>query len=119
MSVSNLSEFLEERTGGLLRGIARYNGTTSDVLHLREDVKQQRMRSEIDRILYRVRPEAFPKEEQSFPFGDLYATVRVFEEAILLHFPTDIDQGIVVSLEPDVATELNTFIGKCLERLEE
>lgn len=119
MTVSDLTGFLEKRAGELLRGIARYEGNSSDVLYLRDDVKRQRMRSEIDRILNRVRAESSPKEERSFPFGDLHATVRAFDDATILHFPTGVDRGVVVSLEPGAAQDLNTFVGKCLEQIEE
>lgn len=118
MGIPDLSDFLEERAGDLLRGICRYDGDTTDVLYLRDDVKKQRMRSEIDRILNRVRPESSSKEEQSFPFGDLYSTVRTFEEATILHFPTGNDRGVVVSLESDAAQDLNTFVGQCLDQIE-
>lgn len=119
MTVSDLTEFLEKRAGELLRGIARYEADASDVLYLRDDVKRQRIRSEIDRILNRVRAESSPKEERSFPFGDLHATVRVFDDATILHFPTGVNRGVVVSLEPDIAQDLNTFVRQCLEQIEE
>lgn len=119
MTVSDLTEFLQERADSLLRGIARYDGDSSDVLYLRDDVKKQRMRSEIDRVLSRVRPESSPKEERSFPFGDLHATVRAFEDATILHFPMGADRGVVVSLEPGAAQDLNTFVGTCLDQIEE
>lgn len=117
MTVSELTEFLEERAGSLLRGIARYDGDSTDVIYLRGDVKKQRMRSEIDRILNRVRPESSAKEERSFPFGDLHATVRAFDDASILHFPMGVDRGIVVSLEPGASQDLNTFVGECLDQI--
>lgn len=119
MTVSDLTEFLENRAGSLLRGITRYDGNSTDVLYLRDDVRNQRMRSEIDRILNRVRSESSAKEERSFPFGDLHATVRAFDDATVLHFPIGVDRGIVVALEPGAAQDLNTFVGKCLDRIEE
>lgn len=117
MGVSDLQDFLEERAGSLYRGMVRYDGDTTDVLYLRDDVREERMRSEIDRMLRRLRPESKSKETQSFPFGQLYATVRSFEEAVIMHFPIGRDRGIVVSLEPGAAKSLNTFIRRCQQRL--
>jgi hypothetical protein len=75
------------------------------------------MLSQIDRMLKRLRPEASQNEEQSFPFGDLHATVRVFDDAIILHFPVAANQGVVVSLEPDAARQLTTFINRCQQQI--
>lgn len=119
MAVADLLEFLENRADELLRGTARYDGDSTDVLYLRDDLKKQRMRSEIDRMLNRLRPESTAKEERSFPFGDLHATVRAFEKATILHFPTGVDKGILVALESEAAQDLNTFIGECMKRIEQ
>lgn len=89
----------------------------TDVLYLRDDIRETRLTSQIDRMLGRLRPEASSREERSFPFGELNATVRLFDEAILLHFPVGNDRGIVVSLEPETACDLNTFIGECEKRI--
>lgn len=117
MDVGPLIEYLEQRAREYHRGTVRYDGDDTTVLYLRDDLKQARLTSEIDRMLSRLRPEAHPREERSFPFGELRATVRLFDEAILLHFPIGNDRGIVVSLEPETARDLNTFIGECEKRI--
>lgn len=113
MSASALIDYLEDRAGEYHRGTVRYDGGSTDVLHLREDIRERRLISEIDRMLDRLRPESSPNEERAFPFGDLSATVRIFDEAIILHFPTGTDRGVVVALEAESARDLNTFIGEC------
>lgn len=112
-----LIDYLEQRAGEHHRGTVRYDGDDTDVLYLRDDIRETRLTSQIDRMLGRLRPEASSKEERSFPFGELNATVRLFDEAILLHFPVGNDRGIVVSLEPETARDLNTFIGECEKRI--
>lgn len=112
-----LIDYLERRAGEYHRGTVRYDGEETDVLHLRDDLRETRLRSEIDRMLGRLRPEATAKEERSFPFGDLHTTVRLFDEALILHFPIGPDRGIVVALEPETARDLNTFIGECQQRI--
>ena len=117
MSATDLVNYLEERAGEYHRGTVRYDQTDTDVLHLRDDVREERMLSEINRMLQRLRPEATMQEEQAFPFGELHATVRVFEDALVLHFPISSKHGVVVSLEPETARNLNTFLGECEKRI--
>jgi hypothetical protein len=117
MPAAELLAYLDDRAGDHHRGTARYNAEDTKILYLRDDLKKTRLSSEVDRMLRRLRPESSPKEEQSFPFGDLHATARLFDEAIILHFPTGTNRGIVVSLEPETARQLNTFIGECQKRL--
>lgn len=86
------------------------------MLYLRTDLREERLSSQIGRMLTRLRPEASSSEERSFPFGDMHATVRLFDAAIVLHFPTGHNRGTVVSLAPEVARELDTFVGDCLRQ---
>lgn len=118
MSSGNLLDFLRERAGDHLRGVARYTGNETDILYLREDIKEQRIQSQVDRMINRLRPESAPGEERAFPFGDLYVTVRRFEDAIIMHFPRGPDQGFIIALEPECAGDLNRFTSECLKRID-
>jgi hypothetical protein len=119
MPAAELLAYLDDRAGDYHRGTVRYNAEETKILYLRDDLKKSRLSSEVDRMLRRLRPEATSKEKQAFPFGDLHATARLFDEAIILHFPTGTNRGVVVSLEPETARQLNTFIGECQKRLPE
>lgn len=114
MSTPELVSFLQQEAGDLLRGVVRYTGDSEDVLTLREDIQEYRLQSEIDRMLTRLRPESHGAEERAFPFGDLYVTVRRFEDAIVLHFPTGSEHGVVIALEPEAGRDLNQFTSRCL-----
>lgn len=113
MPHDELLSYLRHRADHHLRGVVHYNGDETDILYLRDDIRRERMMSEIDRMLRRLRPDSEPSEERAFPFGDLYATVRRFEEPVILHFPQGDDRGLVVALEPD----LNSFIEECRRRV--
>lgn len=63
MASSDLMNFIEDRTGDMDRGTARYDGESTGVVYLRDDLREQRIQSEIDRKLNRVRTEATSKEE--------------------------------------------------------
>ena len=117
MPSSELDAYLEERAGEYHRGTIVYDGSEIDVQYLRSDIAKNLMLSKIDRMHSRLRPESMSKEEHSFPFGHLRATVRSFEAAIILHFPIGENRGVVVSLEPETAQNLNTFIGECTQRI--
>lgn len=117
MSENELVDYLENRAAEYHRGTVHYDGDSTDVLHLRDDLKEKWIMSEIDRMLTRLRPESSPDEERAFPYGDMRATVRLFDEAIILHFPTGPNRGVVVALEPETATDLDTFVGECLKRI--
>ncbi|WP_224449322.1 hypothetical protein [Haloprofundus salilacus] len=96
----------------------QYDDDENDVLYLREDLREERLLSEIDRMLARLKPESLAAEERSFPFGELYVTVRRFESAIIMHFPMGKQRGIVVSLEPDAARNLNRFTSECIQQID-
>jgi len=117
MSGADLVQYLRDRVGNALRGVIRYHQGTSDVLYLRDDVREVRLQSQIDRMLSRLEPESHSAEEEAFPFGDLYVTVRRFEKAIIMHFPTGNNRGVAVSLEPETAHNLNTFTTECLQQI--
>jgi hypothetical protein len=119
MGLDLLLTYLDEKANKYHRGTVRYDGDNTDVAYLRDDIREERLDSQIDRMLRRVRPEASAKEERSFPFGDFHCTARVFDEALVLHFPTGKDRGIVVTLEPETARDMNTFIGECESRIQQ
>ncbi len=75
------------------------------------------MQSRIDRMLRGLKPESMRAEEAAFPFGDLYVTVRCFDEAIILHFSKEQEKGIIVSLEPAIATDLTSFARTCSQEI--
>lgn len=118
MAYSVLVDYLKDCVGESLRGVVRYHEDSMDLLYLREDVRESRLQSQLDRMLTRLAPESHASEERSFPLGDLYVTVRRFEEAIIMHFPTGRNRGVVVSLEPETARNLNTFTTECLRRIQ-
>ena len=117
MGLGELLRYLEKQAGSNLRGVARYDYDSTDVPYLREDIREVRMLSQVDRMLRRLRPESDPNEEKAFPFGDMHATLRIFDEAVIMHFPLGVGRGIVVAMEPEAASQLTTFVDGCLSRV--
>ena len=115
----SLSSYLNDRVGDQLRGVAHYREDDFTVVYLRDDIREHRHRDEIDQMLTRIKQEGTANEEQSFPFGHLHATLRIFDETIFMHLPIENLSGVVVALEPEVALKLNSFVGDCLEHIYE
>ena len=113
----SLSAYLNNRVDDLLRGVAHYQQDGFEVVYLRDDIQERRHREEVDKMLTRIKQEGTAEEEQSFPFGHLHATLRIFDETIFMHFPIENQTGVVVALEPEVARSLNSFVGDCLDHI--
>lgn len=116
--LEELTPYLKKTAGETLRGVVSYDGDEYDVRFIRDDLRERRVKSEVDKMIDRLRQESRSRERRSFPFGDINATVRSFEEAMVLHFPKTQERGIVVTLDPEIARQLNTFLGSCLERID-
>lgn len=115
---TELTPYLKDTAGEYLRGVVAYNGNEYDIQFIRDDLRERRLKSEVDKMIDRLRHESRSREHRAFPFGDLNGTVRSFEEAMVLHFPSTQERGTVVTLDPGVARQLNTFLGSCIERID-
>jgi hypothetical protein len=114
--IDQLTPYLKDEVGEYLRGIVVYDGSEYDIRHIRDDLRTQRLKSEVDAMIERLRRESRPAERRAFPFGAVNGSVRSFEEAMVMHFPRTQGRGTIVTLDPAVARQLNTFIGSCLSR---
>ncbi|WP_158057073.1 DUF7522 family protein [Halorussus halophilus] len=116
-----LADFLKQRVGDHLRSVLYYDSDGGNVLYLRDDVAEQYDDSEREKVLQDVRLEAFekPHQEDLYEHGPLNCTVRCFEDAVEMHFAHDETSGTAVALDGEVFAIHNTFIGKCLEAMEE
>ena len=115
---NQLVSYLKDQAGGYLRGVAIYTADEYDVVYLRDDVRSQRFENEVDAMIDRLRQESRAREHRSFPFDDLNGTVRSFGDAMVMHFPRTRERGTVITLDPGVARDLNTFMSECLQRIE-
>ena len=117
MGTDNLQAFLQNRLNTSFRGMIKYDSTGKQIIYLRDDINRQRLERHCDRMIQRMKPEVSPAEKEAFPVGDLHATLRYFDEAIILHLPTSQQGGVIVSLEPDVGRQFNCFVNSCLQEL--
>lgn len=114
----NLISFLKDTAGEYLRGIAVYDTNGYESLYVRDDVRAEHFESEVDRMMDRLRQESRVRDHRDFPFDDLNGSVRSFGEALVMHFPHGQERGTVITLDPGVARQLNTFMAECVQRIE-
>lgn len=115
---TELTPYLKKTAGEYLRGVVWYQDDEYDIQYIRDDLRTQRFKAEVDKMITRLRRESRLGERRAFPFGEVNAIVRSFDEAMVMHFPHTQSRGTVVTLDPEVARQLNTFIGSCLERID-
>lgn len=113
-----LITYLRSQAGDYLRGVATYNAEEYSVLYLRDDLRTQHFETDLDKIHDRLRYESRAREQRAFPFGPLDGTVRLFEEAMVLHYPHTQERGTVITLDPEVGRDLAAFMRECEKRIE-
>ncbi|MFC7080377.1 DUF7522 family protein [Halorussus caseinilyticus] len=124
MSVTSseaLTEFLRNRVGDHLRSVIYYDDDGGEVLYVREDVADQYTDDDIDQVVRDVRLEAVekPHQESLYEHGPLNCTVRSFDDAVEMHFPHDETSGTAVALDGEVFAIHGTFIGQCMDAMDD
>lgn len=120
MPIDEFVEFLEDQAGSSLRVVTWYAEDDFGGLYLRSDLDREavveRVRHLSERLMRADAPiEGSPLEE----LGEEEATVQVREHAVILRFPLDGTEGLIVSLDVDAARDLHGFVLDCHERLDD
>lgn len=115
--VEGLAEVLRERTGEYLRGVGLYDADGYEILYVRPNLRRETLELEVERMVSHLRRESRVREQQAFPFGELDGTVRLFEDAVVLHFPLPQEHGAIVTLDTEAARQLHEFMRDCLDHL--
>jgi hypothetical protein len=58
------------------------------------------------------------RRAEALSVGDHHVTVRMYDEALILHFPQDDEVGTVVTLDLAAAGELSGFVADVLAHLD-
>jgi len=109
-----LLEKLRPLAGDGLRGAVHYHGRRQAPLYVREDVAEAYSDREIGRAIDDLALEAFgdpTRLTELYNLGDLEATVRWFENGVLVHYPYSGVSGVAVSFDHDVGAPLQTLVG--------
>ncbi|WP_135853305.1 DUF7522 family protein [Halorussus salinus] len=115
-----LVDFLRSKAGDSLRGVIRYDSDDYRFLYVRTDVTEAYGGTSNFEAVVRQYREAEPtesKQEGTLYAGNHHVTVRLYDDAAILHFPQGEEYGTIVSVDPNVAQGLSTFTYDCLERI--
>ncbi|WP_135851146.1 DUF7522 family protein [Halorussus salinus] len=120
-SAEALTTFLRDRVGDHLRSVIYYDDDGGDVLYVRDDVADEYTERDIKEVVRDVRLEAVekPHQEDLYAHGPLNYTVRSFEDAVEMHFLHDETSGTAVALDREVFASHDTFIGECLDVIDQ
>ncbi|WP_459194155.1 hypothetical protein [Halosimplex sp. J119] len=109
-----LLQLVHNRAGDAFRGAIRYDADEWAVLYLRDDVATEQLRESMGAIIDRARSaESIVPESAYDRLGETQATVELHDHAAVLHFRTEPDSGVIVSLDRDVAKGLGQFVNSC------
>jgi hypothetical protein len=116
----DLVGFLDDVAGRHLRGIVRYHADDYRFLFDRADAgwgpgEQADLEAFVDQFRHAELTET--ERTEALNVGNHHATVRLYDEAVVLHFPQGEDVGTLVSLDPEAATDLAEFVSACLKYL--
>lgn len=114
-----LVTYVRRQAGESLRAVAIYDDSSFEVLHRREDLAEHivsgRVRMVYDNITWDWNPD---DDDLSEELGATQATLQVREEAIIIQLVTSETGGYLISLAPDAARNLTTFLTNCLDQIE-
>ncbi|WP_224448306.1 hypothetical protein [Haloprofundus salilacus] len=100
--LQDLVEALREDNAEGLRAVARYDGDDHQILYLRDDLRERFSDDEIRRRAKTLvmKGLADPRTDTELDdYGELDATLRWFENAILAIYPTGEWSGIIATFE--------------------
>lgn len=112
-----LARFLDERLGENLRSVVHYEDDGREIIHARDDVFEQYSADEVDHVFQDLGIESLEKpiQEDLYVHGDLNCVIRMFDEAVEMHFILAPGEGIAVAVEPAAFITQSTFISECLK----
>lgn len=118
---NTLADFLRDRLGDDLRSVFHYCHDECHIVYVRDDVVEAYAPGEISDVVEDARLEAVdkPRQEDLYVHGGLRCTVRLFEDAVELHFPHDETCGTAVALDRESLSLADGVVGECLELLVE
>lgn len=101
--MESIAEALHDRIGDQLRVVGHHETDSWTVSHARDDVADSYDTDDIDTIADELRLDTVgdSRQEDIYELGDLKATIRLFEAAMVVHVPTDRHAGYLVSIDED------------------
>ncbi|MEE6211063.1 hypothetical protein U3A55_13000 [Salarchaeum sp. III] len=114
---ARLVRLVNAEAGDYFRTGVRYTSFGWEVLYRRDDLPDQRLRERNQAIVDCARDHE-PLREQDSPFGDVRASVELYEDGVLIHLREGAQNGVVLAFEVDIAKNLAGFVVKCQQTLQ-
>lgn len=115
-SAASLVRFVHGRAGKGLRVVGTYEDDEYDVEYLRRDLDEDRVRETLAEVHRNLTTGAHDESLLRDRLGPEAASVQLRASGVVLHLHDD-HRGAIISMERDVARNLDMFAQECLEVL--
>ncbi|MBX0286173.1 hypothetical protein EGH22_07525 [Halomicroarcula sp. F28] len=106
----DLVEAIRDDTADTLQLAVRYSGEGYDIVYLRADIDEQfsdpELEEQVETLMLKGHGDP-PQEGALFNFGSLNATMRFYDESLVVHFPTGEWTGLVFVLDQEAESLLD------------
>ncbi len=101
--VEEFSDELRSMAGEDLRAVATFGKLDYDVAFIRDDVREGYSRERLDELYRNLVSDGIANDEigQQMAVGEQQARIKVFENVIVLVFPSSRYEGVFVSIDRD------------------
>ncbi|WP_256390698.1 hypothetical protein [Natronoarchaeum rubrum] len=101
--VEEFSDELQSMAGEDLRAVATFGKLDYDVAFIRDDVRERYSRERLDELYRNLVSDGIANDEigQQMAVGEQQARIKVFENVIVLVFPSSRYEGVFVSIDRD------------------
>lgn len=115
----SIAELCQQEAGAYLRTVVHYENSDYEMLYLRDDVADEYTTSELTKYYDELSVEEEREKRQTdvLNVGNHHATLRMYDDALILHFPQGDDIGTVISFDPEAGRECSQFVVRCLSQL--
>lgn len=113
---TRLEDYFEQRTDGKLRSIVKYEESSYEIIHIRDDVAEQYTPDELESAIDESRMEslAAPIYENTFSegHGQLTCLVQCFENVIEMNFVLNDGIGAAVALDAEAMGDAHGLVAE-------
>lgn len=119
-TLAELTKFCEERGGGTLRVVFTYTEENGEILYARRDIREAYQDGGFEplrRAAWNVHETVLAETPHIETMGDYRVTVHTFDDAFVMQFRKDSDEGVAVSFDREIGRNLHEFLLECEEYL--
>lgn len=116
---TQLEEYARNQVDKSLRTVAILFEGDSEVLYLRDDLRAEYDASDYKSVVdtFRQVPELGRTRTGDLPLGNKKCLIHYHDAAFVFQFPSENCHSILLSVEKDVGSRLQTFIEGCQNQL--